>query len=441
MAKYAMLNCWSDLNRGDLGIMLASIEEIRRQDSSAEIIGISSFDANDKMFENCHRILRRYVPMIKPSLCGILGLRVGNTFYKGVLAKLIAFFFETVRFGLIKIVPCSLAKKMLFRNELKTLEALLSVDICFSKGGSVFTDYGSIRGKFALYRTCHLFEIMHKFQIPYYILGQSFGPVTNAIGVRRVNHIIERAEKVFIREKTCIEKYPQLNLKNKNVLFSNDTAFLLKAQKMNNCRVDEAYYNIGMTVRPLNNDVNGYITVMTEVIEKLLKDKKVFVHIFQQVSMSDEPDNVTAQSIIAKLPNDVKKRVIYHMEELIPQELCYLYSKMKILIGTRLHSTIFSMTVNTPAIGLVYHGTKTQGIFANIGVPELVIEAPLTADKIIDTVRYVKTNYCDIKETIFKGVNQAQKEMKTAVNIIVTDAIQRNTLKKYYGDIVKEYIG
>ena len=51
MGKYAMLNCWSDLNKGDLGIMLATIQEIHRQDENAEVIAISSFDQYDPMFK------------------------------------------------------------------------------------------------------------------------------------------------------------------------------------------------------------------------------------------------------------------------------------------------------------------------------------------------------------------------------------------------------
>lgn len=39
--KYAILNCWTDLNKGDLGIMISTIDEIRKQDHKAEIIGIS----------------------------------------------------------------------------------------------------------------------------------------------------------------------------------------------------------------------------------------------------------------------------------------------------------------------------------------------------------------------------------------------------------------
>ena len=95
---------------------------------------------------------------------------------------------------------------------------------------------------------------------------------------------------------------------------------------------------------------------------------------------------------------------------------------MDAFIGTRLHSTIFSMRAGVPAIGLVYHGTKTQGIFEKIGVPELVICAPIDAEVLWGKYMYLMNHKDELHTRVFAGVEKAQNEMREAIHIMIGDA-------------------
>ena len=424
MAKYAMLNCWSDKNKGDLGIMLATVAELRKQDPNAEVIGISCFDSRDPMFEECHVTLRKFVHNILPAIYGVLGLYVGGKYRKELPCKLIALLLENLRFSLMMIFPKKMVKLFLRREERKSLDEILSCDVCFSKGGSVFTDYDSRRGQLALERSCRLYALLHKFECKYYILGQSFGPVQNGKGARLVNRVIKNAQHVYLREKLCVNQYPHLNLTNANVSFSNDAGFLLEQLEIIPSPIDLNYLNIGMTVRGMDNQTDNYIDLIVKMISYLVIDKKFMVHIFQQVAMPDEPDNNMAEHIIKMLPKKVGTNVIYHTKDYLPQELCWLYGQMDAFIGTRLHSTIFAMSAGTPSLGLVYHGTKTQGIFENIGVPELVVKEPISYDELKDRFEYLWNNREKLKKTITNGVLRAQQEMILAINQMVKETLR-----------------
>ncbi len=429
MAKYAMLNCWSDKNRGDLGIMLATVAELRKQDPNAEIIGISCFDFHDPMFKECHVNLKKFISSIFPAIFGVLGLHIGGEFKKSLPFKLLALLSENIRFSLMMLFPKKIAKLFLRKKERTTLDAILSCDVCFSKGGTVFTDYSSRRGRISLKRICRLFLLLHKFGCKYYILGQSFGPVQPGKGTKLVNRVIENAEFVYIREKICVNQYPHLALTHENVGFSNDAGFLLDPMEVIPNPIDLTFYNIGMTVRDMGTGTDSYAELIKKMIYYLVLEKKYLVHIFQQVSMPDEPDNKMAESIFEMLPQEVRMSVFYHTEEYLPQELSWLYGQMDAFIGTRLHSTIFAMRAGTPSLGLVYQGTKTQGIFENIGISELIVKGPVSYDELKDRFEYLWNNRDKLKETIEKGVSRAQQEMKLAIRQMVEE-IQRNQISK-----------
>lgn len=425
MAKYALLNCWDDLNKGDLGIMIATVEEFHRQDAACRMIGISSFDRRDHAFSKAHNMLRQYVPEVYSGLFGVLGLNFLGRFRKDLVSKLLAFVMESVRYSLCQYTPSTISKIFLTSLERETLNAIMSCDVAFSKGGSVFTDYGNIRGTISLLRLCRMYNLLHKFGMPYYILGQSFGPVMDGRGVHAVNRVIENAAHVYIREMKCVRKYPKLHLMASNVSFSNDAGFLLEPKVVTPSPIDCSCLNVGITVRAETSDVN-YIDVITQMITYLVSEKGAIVHIFRQVAMDNEPDNLMAERIINDLPELIKNKVIYHKENYLPQELCWLYGEMDYFIGTRLHSTIFSMRAGTPAIGIVYHGTKTQGIFDNIGVPELVISAGVTFEVLKEKFEYMVSHKEHLVAIIEKGVGRARTEMKAAIHEIITSARGEN---------------
>lgn len=421
MSKYAMLNCWDDLNKGDLGIMLATVEGFKRIDSECEVIGISSFNSEDPSFSDGHTLLRKFVPKIYPAIFGTLGIKIRGTYRKDIVSKLIGLVIENIRYYLCLHLPKKVAVRMLSKEEQRTLDAILECDVAFSKGGSVFTDYNSRRGSFALIRLCRLYNLLHRFGVKYYILGQSFGPVASKRGIKATNRVIDNAEKVFIRENECALKYPLLHLKNPNVAFSNDVGFLIEPKFVDSYVVNHTCINVGMTIRGEEND-NSYLLAIIEMLNYLVNKGNTCVHIFKQVAMDSEPDNIATDIILKKLDADIRKRVIYHKENFLPQELCWLYGEMDYFIGTRLHSTIFSMSAGTPAIGIVYHGTKTQGVFDNIGVPELIISGEVTSEKLIDRYEYMVENRDEIVSKISCGVNKAREEMTSAIKLIVQTA-------------------
>lgn len=421
MAKYVMLNCWDDFNKGDLGIMLAMVQELKRKDQNSEIVGVSCFNGKDPSFLDGHTILRQFVPRIYPALFGTIGLYFRGTYRKSIFCKLIALFLENIKYYFCIYTPKRISKIFLNKQERQTLEILLQCDVAFSKGGSVFTDYNSKRGALALIRLCRMYNLLYKYKIKYFILGQSFGPVCTKRGIKEIQKVIDHAEHVFLRENECVRKYKKLQLQSDCIRFSNDAGFLIDPKPVEPNPIHHHCLNVGITVRGEAHD-SRYLESMAQMIAYLVKSKQAMVHIFQQVSMDTEPDNQAAETIIKTLDADTAGHVVYHKENYMPQELCWLYGEMDFFIGTRLHSAVFSMRAGTPALGIVYHGTKTQGIFENIGVSELVISGGVTFEKLKEKFEYMVANKESITKVMNEGVNRARKEMQAAVFFMVNEA-------------------
>lgn len=421
MSKYAMLNCWDDLNKGDLGIMLSLATEIRRQDSGCEIIGISSFCGRDPLFQNGHILLKKYVTDVFPAIFGALGISILGSYKKNTISKLLCFITESIRYYLCMITPKAIGKRILTNEERRTLEQLMECNCAISKGGTLFTDFNTVRGAFALRRVCRFYKLLKHFGIKYYIIGQSFGPISNRFCLKMTNRIIKDANIVFLRERKCISEYPSIDLTRNNVAFSNDVAFLMDSLPVKDFQIDTSKSNVGMTIRCMPDD-SLYLQVISEVINTLVIKEKAYVHIFRQVAMESEPDNKTAETILKRLNPKVREYVIYHRDNYLPQELCWMYGQMDFFIGTRLHSTIFAMVSGIPTIGISYQGTKTQGIFDNIGVSELAIIGDISASTIIGKIHYIRENRNEIEEIIRQGVSSARVEMSTAIAEIIEES-------------------
>ena len=69
-----------------------------------------------------------------------------------------------------------------------------------------------------------------------------------------------------------------------------------------------------------------------------------------------------------------------------PREIKYLYSKMDLFIGTRMHSNIFSLSNKIPTVAINYEH-KTKGIMKMLELYEYVIDInEITPDSLIEKV-------------------------------------------------------
>ena len=160
---------------------------------------------------------------------------------------------------------------------------------------------------------------------------------------------------------------------------------------------------------------------MCTAISYLVEKHNAKITIFPQVSMKTDTDARVARDIIAAQPDRIVKNIVILGGNYSPSELKRMYGEMDLFIGTRLHSTIFAIGMGVPSIGLVYQGTKAQGIFENIGIADMIVKDLRTTDEMIKKIDYVLSDLDQYSKMCLNGAELAKSQTMKAIESIVCE--------------------
>ena len=400
--KYCLTGCYTDYNRGDLGIIISTIKYIKNNDPNAEIIGVSDYNYSDPLFHTEHSELKEYIT-VYPSIFG--ELNIGNN--KTILAKILRFLWDTFRLLLLILFPFDFIKRVLLsQHEFITLKQIKTSNFIVSKGGSFICNSKNIREKLALFRYLYQFFFIISMKKKMIILFQSIGPIHGFFSRVYVNILLRKCYRVVIRENICKELYRYIKYPN-NLIISNDIAFIMPMDKKELNIINEENFNIGITIKYVSN-AESYTKMMKSIIEYSLNNfSNSRIYLFTQVPFDNDME--ATWEIFKMIEDKYKNKIFLLTEKYTPTNLKYLYSKMDMFIGTRLHSTIFSLGANVPSIAIAYHGTKAQGIFNNMGLNKYVME-DYDTEKLINLIQDLYKNHKEIKNKIEKKLSFWEQE-------------------------------
>ena len=400
--KYCLTGCYTDYNRGDLGIIISTIKYIKNNDPNAEIIGVSDYNYSDPLFHTEHSELKEYIT-VYPSIFG--ELNIGNN--KTILAKILRFLWDTFRLLLLILFPFDFIKRVLLsQHEFMTLKQIKTSNFIVSKGGSFICNSKNIREKLALFRYLYQFFFIISMKKKMIILFQSIGPIHGFFSRGYVNILLRNCYRVVIRENICKELYRYIKYPN-NLIISNDIAFIMPMDKKELNIINEENFNIGITIKYVSN-AESYTKMMKSIIEYSLNNfSNSRIYLFTQVPFDNDME--ATWEIFKMIEDKYKNKIFLLTEKYTPTNLKYLYSKMDMFIGTRLHSTIFSLGANVPSIAIAYHGTKAQGIFNNMGLNKYVME-DYDTEKLINLTQDLYKNHKEIKNKIEKKLSFWEQE-------------------------------
>ncbi len=398
--KYTLINCYSDNNKGDSGIILSTIELLKEFENDAEIIGISTYNASDPCFITEHEFLKKYIKVL-PSIFG--ELNIGNN--KGFIAKNARFVFDSFRLLMILVIPFKLKPLIKFfflESELSTLKHIENSDYIISKGGSFICNEKGLREKLGLIRFLFIFLVCFKFNKKVVILSQSIGPIYGNASRRYVNLILKKCHWIVFREELCISKYSYLEFNTERTSIINDIAFHLQTnQIVSPLKFQNDRINIGFTIKEVDLHLRkAYENMIIDGIKHCIDKLGANVFIFPHVTIDNDVD--VSFDIYRKVPDYYKNSISVFSDDYNANELKKMYSNMNFFIGTRLHSTIFAIGENVPSIGITYHGTKSEGIFKNYGLGKYVINDYNSSDLLV-AIDDLILNHSKIKTIISDG--------------------------------------
>ena len=364
--KYSLINCYSDYNKGDLGIILTTVRFLQEIDKDADITGISTYNYSDPFYHTQHKLLSKSIP-VSPSIFG--ELNIGKR--KDPFSKVLRFLWDWIRFKMMVLFKSTF---LLSSHEKKSFTKLKDSDYIISKGGSFLCDEKNLRIKMSLRRFMMIFNLIN-YLIPnsrIVILCQSIGPIYDKGSRNALNKIFEKCHKVVLREDYCLREYPYIHIPSDKLIIRNDIAFHLDSVPIDLPFKNFEKMKVGMTIKSVSaTQKSQYENMMKTCIEHIIDKYDVNIFIYPHVTVDDDVEE--SIKVYRMLADKYKSNVTVFTDNYQSGELKYLYSHMDYFIATRLPSSIFAIGEGVPSLVIAYHGTKAQGIFHNIDLDEWVV--------------------------------------------------------------------
>ena len=364
---------WSDRNRGDSAIGIATAQLMRRTFPNSKLYGMSYFGANQNdLVQSELFTTNKYFDQV------VGGLFPTNISYKsGNQTRALSLVFAIVILLLIRtkwLTKISLGK---FR---RSLELFKGSDIIVIKGGSHIHGGRGVRSFILLFKELYPAFLAFFLKKPYLMLGHSFWDIDATPSRCLFRFIAKRAALITVREAISFENLRKIGVVE-NVKILPDLAFFYRGgEKKLGGQTETRRKRIGVTVRSwgTTQDRNRYLSCMSEFIEFLVHKYKATVLIIPHTRGPYAfGDDLLASKRLYNLIKSKELAEVYLVDEdLSMHDLFDLYGSLDFLIGTRFHSVIFALLMGVPAIAISYSSPKACGIMKMIGLERFCLEIP-----------------------------------------------------------------
>lgn len=271
-------------------------------------------------------------------------------------------------------------------------------DVVVSCGGGFILSH-----KISIATLQHLLQMKVAFDYgkPVVIYSQSIGPFYNKFMSFITGRVLKGVVRTFVREEISREWLKRMGITSR-VEVVPDAAFAM--QTYPSPSMDELIDGIrqshpdqpliGVTVRdwhfPEKKDLDYHREKYIESVRKTIKYLETAIR--AKVLLMPQTLGPNAFNDDRKISLEIiEKGGIQHAElidrDLSARELKYLYSKLDMFIGTRMHSNIFALGSLVPTVAINYEH-KTKGIMEMVGLPEYVVDiGDITPEQLMELVQ------------------------------------------------------
>lgn len=402
--KIVITNAYTWYNKGDAGILLATIDVLKKVYKDAEFSILSFAPDTDRIKYSTDKSIKEVESNIlnphpyKHTKIGRI-LAIGKLFFK--------------------MLQMQIGLKLFRKNTIKknkSLELLENADIIVVCGG------GFLGGK-KLDSLMHIYQIYVDtlFKKPVYVMGNSIEPISNKVVKKYTEGVLKRVDYIFAREKIT-EEYLKKILPFNKFCRIPDMAFSLEDKEYEFDYMDKLKKEndiiIGITVRNWNfpnvKDKNkakeNYLKAVADSMDFIIeKYNSVFVFV-PQVIVEFGDDTETAKEI-KKIMKNSNKFVIRN-DDYSPYEIKAMASNCDYFIGTRMHSNIFATSMKIPTTAIAYE-KKTNGIMETVNMSDYVVEIDtITKEELIKIIEKMINDREEIIKILNKRIPEIRKEIE-----------------------------
>ncbi len=274
------------------------------------------------------------------------------------------------------------ADAMISKKSGELLSEYLKSELVIAAGGGYILGDSGVRGNITVVLQLHAIYIAHLLGKPVILYSQSIGPLGNWFQKFLTKKVLNLSRGILCREQLTVDYLKDLGVKKDLVYKTVDAAFLFNpgtkekmAKVLGSLGIGEKNKKIGITVRNwfgaerqslFESEIAGFV-------DYLVKRQDASIIFIPQVvsTLHNDDDRVAAARIRKKIIS--QKNVWFLEQEFNHSDIKGIYENLDYVVGTRMHSNIFSLTSKVPVIAIQYLH-KTEGIMKDLGLYEWVIK-------------------------------------------------------------------
>lgn len=396
---------YSEKNAGDAAILQVMQEQIQGLFPQAEIKYASA-----KRSADSKNTVSSFLYLCLYSNNGYL-IKILRTIYILLASTLWAYTYKFFKINSYVFLP---------KETKKLCQAIIQADLILPVGGGYINGKDNLKSWIILIIQLHTLvigKLLHKKIILY---SQSIGPFGNKLQMDMACKVLKNMDGIIARENKTTMMLKKMGIK-KNILHrSVDAAFIFDEPLRKSVIKSKTEKMIGITVR------NWLPETQQELFEEqiaifckhLIEVKNYQVFLIPQVTSPEHNDD-------DRIPGKKIKNILKNNKKLILLEKSYtagqlknIYKDMNYLIGTRMHSVIFSLTENVPCIAIEYE-YKTRGIMEELGLDRFTIKIEdVTAEKLIHMFNILEENRSKYLNTLKTSIKNYQKQAYNTGDLI-----------------------
>lgn len=269
-------------------------------------------------------------------------------------------------------------RRLYLPAHLREIAALYAqADLIVPVGGGYIRSRAGLLNRFNIPLLLHPLLLGYLLHKPTVLYSQSLGPFQNTLEKLMVAFVLRRMTLILVREDTSVALLARMGV-TRNVVRAIDSGFLLDSKKPTNVRkrykVPAGKLLVGVTVRSWLKGAaqTRYEQAVAAALDTLVVTNNAHVMFIPQVTASKGDDD---RVVSRKVYDAMKRQGDATLIEDAPDHhrIKAMYNNLDMLLGTRFHSVIFSLTSYVPVLAIEYEH-KTSGIMHDLHLDEWVIK-------------------------------------------------------------------
>ena len=426
----------NDGNKGDLSLLQNTIGILRKHVPDVHIavqnVDYSNRDIIRYRFHRYSRLLadRYYGSFFPRTYVGGNGRKSGPIFYLAVRV-LTSVWIQLINFLSVRLGPR--LRFLIPGTHRKAWCELMASDLVIAKGGSYIYSHGEFKDLLFTYRMLYTLSLAAVLRKRIILLGHSIGPFRSRFLVWLTGRILNRSDRIMLREKLsydyCLQElgWPEEKLEIiPDLAFAFDplaetpTEGIIRkiAKKENISGLSQEDFLVAMTARNWSFPgqpnpqklLHRYLRAMIEVIIELRRRYRAKIFFI--------PHCLEDIEFVETLYSSLEDVTDVHLlrGDYSPEELREILREFQFLIGTRIHSNILALTAGIPVIAIAYEIHKGFGILEMAGQREFVFDiSRLDPKALLAAAETIMARQTELRAAIRQRTSALREEINRKV--------------------------